>query len=202
MYRDDQPRIAEFARTSPEATAHVIKFVLCSIRRRIELVDGVLRRVARGDFRGLCKFQRDGIAYVDALANDVYTIGNYDDVELVTHYLQVPGLGIAKAGFAAQLLHGVGGCLDTHNLRMLGLHANTFYTPATIGALRKRIKMYLDACENAGDSEKLWDRWCAYVAKLRPGVWSSAQAVSQYHVRAIIETFPTASRRHQTTPRR
>ena len=101
----------------------------------------------------------------------------------------VHGFGLVKAGFVAQLAFGVGGCLDTHNLRRFGISKTTFAkykTLKTVKGRAKKLEAYLDACEAQGGAETLWDGWCNYVAARRPKFYvNGGEQVSALHVEAL-----------------
>jgi hypothetical protein len=189
MFAEHQPVIADWASESPERTAHVIKFVLTTIRCKFEDVPQRLTNALHGNIRTLHPAARLGFAYVDT--NDM-TLDNPEtqpDEALLEHYLQIPGLGIVKSGFVVQLLYGRAGCLDTHNLRIYGLNANTFNCPPKIAALRKRLALYTQTIKLCGGTEALWNRWCTEIHRLRPTKWGSPYAVSRAHINIIIGSY-------------
>ena len=186
MFKNHQPLIEAWAKESPEKTAHVIKFVLASIRCHFERIPERLEKALDGNLRELTPYARDGFAYVDS--TDL-RCENTDDASLLAWYTQVPGIGIVKAGFIVQLLHGRTGCLDTHNLRIYGLNPNVFKMPAKAEALYKRCKLYADVCLTLGGAERLWNRWCQEIVNLRPKEWHHPNVVSQAHVDFILQTF-------------
>lgn len=86
--------------------------------------------------------------------------------DLILDYLAIPGLGIVKASFLAQMTVGDGACLDTLNLRTLGLREDAFKTPKTlqVKTIRARIAAYNATWRSVGDSAHWWDSWCDLVA--------------------------------------
>lgn len=85
---------------------------------------------------------------------------------LIMRYLQVPNLGLAKASFLAQMTIGDGACLDTHNLRHLGLNESAMRLSKTLKEPSKlsRVSAYNAAWRPVGDSEHWWNSWCDYLA--------------------------------------
>lgn len=189
MFTDHQPIIETWAKDSPERTAHVIKFVLSTIRCHFEHVPRRLTKALDGNFTELTPAARLGFRYVDDNDMTVEQHECWSDEYLLRHYLDVPGLGIVKAGFAVTLLHGRSGCLDVHNLRIYGFDAKTFQRPSTTGALRKRLELYTKTIELIGGSETIWNRWCTEIYRLRPKKWTSPNAVSTAHVDFILDTY-------------
>ena len=106
---------------------------------------------------------------------------------MVTHKIidivtEIPGFGVPKAGFASQLIHGSGGCLDVHNLRMYNITDNFNVNGVSPGLKAKRIDNYVRICKNLGGAKKLWDTWCTFVANKYPQHFASTEVVSQLHV--------------------
>jgi hypothetical protein len=104
----------------------------------------------------------------------------------IVHILQsVPSLGPAKAGFCAQMIYGISGCLDTHNLQRFGIREREFrgaeakYKPATVCA---KIASYNDLCRKLGGTAHLWDSWCEYVAHRGTAGTFEANSVSALHL--------------------
>jgi hypothetical protein len=96
---------------------------------------------------------------------------------------RVPGLGLAKGGFALQLIWGLSGCLDTHNIARFGLRERALsHRPSYPSALLSR---YNATCAAAGGPERLWDGWCHYVATKDAGRYDSAEHVSSLHLACI-----------------
>lgn len=186
MFAEHQPIIADFAKQSPENTARVIKFVLLTVRRRLEhvapLMDDDNRRCTSLTLRGIEYAERNAQDLYDDLLDECVS-----DAQCIERLLQVPGLGMVKAGFVMQLVRGRVGCLDSHNIKMYGLNPRAFASTTSITGLRERVRLYMQVCADLGGVEVLWDRWCDYVATLRPKVWSSGEAVSRAHVDLIVK---------------
>jgi hypothetical protein len=107
---------------------------------------------------------------------------------LLEYLCDLPGFGPAKAGFVCQLVYGVAGCIDTHNLARFDIPTRRFdnYKQIkTIKSKRKRIELYLKTCRDAGGCAKLWDGWCEYVAARQPNTYRDAQHVSELHIEAL-----------------
>ena len=191
MYKQQQPVIRHYALTSPKHTLHVIGFVLSSINQRFYRV-GNINEVLRntGDTPHLSKFQRKAWQAIcsesQAIFNFVVANGQCDAFTAIDFYSQLPGLGIVKAGFCAQLLHGVGGCLDRHWLKELGLSPSAFNASGVTPKRRARmLQLYCDTLDTVGTCAYLWDSWCHTVASLYPAHFYGAEHVSQYHWEAI-----------------
>ena len=104
---------------------------------------------------------------------------------LMIIFLRVDGLGIPKAGFCCQLIAGLVGCMDVHNIRMYNLDAKDFTLnpkPKTDKARRTnelKIWNYIRLCADYG-CENLWNSWCAFLAT-KSKRWQDSNHVSEVH---------------------
>ena len=88
--------------------------------------------------------------------------------EALLYLASLSGLGLVKAGFVAQLVLGVAGCLDTHNVAQYGLkqsafNASRFKQAKTAKTRQALVSNYLALCARLGGAAGLWDKWCNYV---------------------------------------
>jgi hypothetical protein len=104
----------------------------------------------------------------------------------IRQWLKVPGLGIVKAGFVAQMTCGKAGCLDMHNIERYGLDVKAFVVPKRVNiadqmaVIDDTINHYLSVCELCGGTEVLWNGWCMYVANTI-STFDGADDVSRRH---------------------
>ncbi len=193
MFADHQPVIAAAGTRDAVSFERVCAFVLATIRCPFpSAVSASKRYYASGELERQAFFgaKLDGLAYVrenaaSLLAECEYVARTSDEpeVELVDIFERIPGIGLAKAGFLAQLLYGRVGCLDTHNLVRFGLRVKEFrsLTEVKRQATRKaKIRQYVDTCAQLGSAAALWDDWCAYVGKTQG--YGSAEQVSAMHL--------------------
>jgi len=122
---------------------------------------------------------------------DVMTIIDSDSDDgtkakkLMDIFLDVDGLGLPKAGFACQLVAGLVGCMDVHNIRRYGIDPKTLSlssnpkTAKGIAANDRKIVDYIDMCHNYG-TENLWDTWCEFLST-KSKRWANANHVSEVH---------------------
>jgi len=105
--------------------------------------------------------------------------------KLMDIFLDVDGLGLPKAGFACQLVAGLVGCMDVHNIRRYGIDPKTLLlsrnpkTSKGIAANDRKIVDYIDMCHNYG-TENLWDTWCEFLST-KSKRWANANHVSEVH---------------------
>ena len=110
-----------------------------------------------------------------------------DPAALMAVFLQVPNLGLVKAGFMCQLFSGGVGCLDLHNLRNYNVPKGltTYNKGATAKTRTRKISEYVTWCAKRR-SEFLWNRWCTMVAEKYPNRFADAEHVSASHVEYLL----------------
>lgn len=190
MYKTHQPIIRNYALQSPKHTLHVISFVLASINQKFYRVRDINANIRdKGDTQHFSKFQRKAWQAITSEAQSIHEFVCQADVTeyvAIDFYSQFPGIGIVKAGFCAQLLHGVGGCLDRHWLKALGLSVGAFNASGVSPRRRAHmLYLYCDTLNKVGSCEHLWNAWCHTVASLYPNHFTDAEHVSSYHWEAI-----------------
>ena len=138
--------------------------------------------------------KRKGIEYL--VRNDAYLYQKsmhiadkygYDSVdgiiEVILLFMRVPNVGMVKAGFIAQMLGFNVACLDSHNLKRLGMTESQTKISKTLSdtAKRRKIRGYVELCQNKG-TEYWWDTWCEHVAGNKANrTLDTADVVSRYH---------------------
>lgn len=190
MFREDQPKIAEFAWRSPENLARTLLFTRFTVRRHLYDVGPYLDHVEEYG-KPACYSDQDAEAFDAIHAGSSYIVSQpwryrFGGMTLFYEVLSYPGFGIVKAGFAVQLLTGDIGCLDTHNIQRFGLTAKDFSASGSWVTVQGRVRKYVALCQSLGGPEFLWDSWCKYVSALYPKMYPTAQAVSSAHVDAIV----------------
>jgi len=194
MFAVHQPLIGAYAVDSPRALADVVAFVLTSIRKPLWRAAADMSLIRSGNLAPLAlPFTREGFEFVKRHRRKLYRDAfarRADAAALVELFSTVPGLGLPKAGFVAQLAFGLGGCIDTHNLKRFGLNPNRWHTSAkTAPHIRSRKAAdYAAVCDRLGGCAFLWDSWCEYVAANSHGArlhYRDAFDVSATHCRAF-----------------
>jgi hypothetical protein len=166
-------------------------FVVLTIRQPFYGVAHQMRDVRKNGAasRYLFGWKRDAFRYLAQhkaslqSSAKAFQAGQISLDSLILAYLAIPGMGIVKASFFAQLTVCDGACLDSHNLKALGLNAAAFKTPKTltVGTIAKRIAAYNAVWRSVGDSAHWWDGWCNWVALLYPKRFQDGAAVSALH---------------------
>lgn len=192
--------IVDHAQKSPDYFPGIGAFVLLTIQQPFWTVPDTVADVATRDYDSpyLWGWKPRGLHYLRTNKHALWqsAVECYNGTksldELILDYLAVPGLGIVKSSFLAQLTVGQGACLDTLNLRMLGLDENAFKLSKelTVKTIRRRIATYNATWKAAGDSAYWWDAWCELVA-------SRSHNVRGYAMRSIGNSAAAVSHAHR-----
>jgi hypothetical protein len=200
MFKTHQTEIADYALKSPDNMARVLQFVILTIRQPLSRIPGDMALVDKKGAKAhvLWGFKRVAWEHVQAHKAEIYrealelaAIADPSEAErqLVSFFALLPGFGLAKGGFATQLIFGLGGCLDTHNCSRFGLNAQWFKDYKRLKRWAFRYLMldtYLDYVRKLGGSEALWNSWCEFVATKEPNTYKGPFHVSRLHRDAII----------------
>ena len=202
MFNNHQPTIQASALASPHGLERVVQFVSLTIRQPIEIVPDVLQDILDGApdaERYLFGSKRATFAYAAENREELYAdvMALFDsplddharEDGIVDRFTRIPGIGLVKAGFVAQLACGVSGCIDSHNLARYGINPNTYrasrYDKASHGLKKSIVRAYHDHVRMLGGTAFLWDSWCDYVAALRGNM--SGHDVSAIHLYACTD---------------
>jgi hypothetical protein len=186
VYTPDQSIIAAHA-DSPDGLVDVITFVITTVNQRFHYVGNILETVHTQGLdacKALTGSQKRGIAFCVMHARELRTELRCGSVlHCLRQLIEIPHIGIVKAGFILQLVRGEVGCLDRHNLRAAGIHERAFNSvPQSTEGLTLKLRTYIGLCTQLGTPAHLWDTWCALIARKYPQHFPDAQAVSWAHV--------------------
>lgn len=95
---------------------------------------------------------------------------------------EIPGIGVVKGGFILQCAFGVSGCIDSVNVKRLGINPNLVRSRKKLSpeAQTRRVRGYLALIERCGGTARLWDDWCVAIAE-RDARFQGAEDVSRRH---------------------
>lgn len=183
------------ALSSPDRFFKSVAFVLATIQQRFDTVALIVDRLEKegAESRFLFGSKRDGYNYASEnrrvllkQAQD-FVKGKNSLETLILDFMEIPGLGLAKASFLAQIVVGDGACLDRHNLRFLGLPENFVKAPKTLQAasLFRRVQVYNETWQKHGNSALWWNQWCDHVADIYPRSFANGSEVSKLHRIAV-----------------
>jgi hypothetical protein len=195
MYDRDMPLMKAHALASPSGLVDVVAFVLCTIQQPLQSVgrqmadiraNGASSKYLFGSKRGGYEY---AVAHADVLhAAIVKAVEVRDTIGAIDVLSNIPGLGIVKASFVAQIVGLEVACLDGHNLKRLGLAEATFKLSKTVkpDTKRKKIAHYVKACAETGGARFWWNSWCEYVAGNKANrSLTDGDMVSAYHVACL-----------------
>jgi hypothetical protein len=189
------PLMRAHALASPQGLVDVIGFVLSTIQQPLQSVKAQMAelRSSGADSKYLFGAKRIGYRYALEHAEVLHAaitkaVEVNDTIGAVDILSTIPGLGIVKASFVAQIVGLEASCLDGHNLKRLGLGEATFKLAKSVKPETKRAKIakYLDICASTGGAEYWWNTWCEFVAGNRANrKLTTADIVSRYHVECL-----------------
>jgi hypothetical protein len=186
MYDNHVPIISAAMREDYETFRRGLAFVVCSIRQPIMSVPDQLAALFDGgeDDNPLFghKWQAwDFILSVRCRALWERIRMSFDAPRVIFEVSRIPGIGIVKAGFVAQLMGCDVACLDSRNIKRDGRNVNQYRSR---GGKQKETRAYMRKIEayaqdTGGKSRKYWDTWCREVGKVN-GI--TAEEVSALHL--------------------
>lgn len=202
MFKQHQARIGSFARDNADNMAQVIQFVFLTVQQPLEGVSDQMKDVNEegAGSQYLWGWKQEAFANLDQYQDDIYRdamaiFSGYADPdtqakELLRYFADMPGLGLAKAGFVIQLCFGLSGCIDSHNLERFGISyadisASRYKRAKTQKTKNRLLDLYCGLVTKCGGTADLWDGWCEYVADRRPNQYDSAWDVSALHCESI-----------------
>lgn len=197
MYKLDAVNCQQYSQQSPDNLTDMVLMVVLSIQQNwLSVGDQMLDvRKCGADSKFLwgnkiktyeylrdnsCQLYADAMAVIDSDQSDRDKARSLMEV-----FLRVTGLGIPKAGFVCQLMAGLVGCMDVHNIRMYGLDIKSLSlaknpkTSKGIDANNRKVVAYIDMCHDIG-TEKLWNNWCNFLAT-KSKKWRDGSHVSAVH---------------------
>lgn len=203
MFAEHQPIISEYGRANPEHWAHVATFVMLTARVPLarvgaDLIDVQDARNEQDVASILFGWKASAFGFVHAHKGKLHTdcehilAASTQPADALLNYVvrSMPGFGLVKGGFLLQLLYGLSGCLDTHNLRRFNVprsavRADTIKRTTSQTLVDKKIRAYNRTITKLGGTEALWNEWCHYLAETQPKLYRSAEYVSALHVSAL-----------------
>ena len=201
MYKLHNPKVRAFGQRGPKEMEQVITFVFASIRVQTSLLPRFMKEWRKRGMKSswIWGNKRTGLRYVRKNRNLIFSRfqkilrskNSKIEHDLIMLFLEIPGLGIPKAGFVTQLLSGKSGCLDVHNIRRyLPDQDAAKGTPAffqtsgnTIVTKSRKVEQYMEITAAAGGSRSMWNTWCNHIAMLQPKHFATGYDVSELHVR-------------------
>ena len=204
MFRNHNPKINNFAQRNPDNLFLVIMMVVLSIQQKWSLVGDMMSdiKVDKLQSKYIWGNKVKSYVYLSTHKHMLYSRmmavlnSNKDDFgkshSLMHMFLKVEGLGLAKAGFVCQLVAGLVGWMDVHNIKTYGVDPNLLKynkklkTRKSIAANNKKVVDYIDLCDQYG-AENLWNSWCSMIADKYPQDFVDGYHVSELHYTYLID---------------
>lgn len=185
MYQDHVPILNAGMRADPDTFVRGVTFAFLSIRTQFIRVAGQMAEVDRAgqSARALWGFKRGAYDFLRLNKFDLHTrvVAATDSETAIEALTTIPGMGIVKSAFVCQMMGHDVGCLDTRNIKRLGLNPREYRSDGEAGkhtaAFKRKIGRYVDA--TYGKAETLWNDWCEDVAKVYA---VSAEDISRQHL--------------------
>ena len=174
MYDSHVPIIAEAMRENFEAFRRGLAFVVCSIRQPIVTTpDQIAALFDGGETDESPLFGHKWDAWNFILSPKCAELwkrvkAEYDPETVIWEVSRIPGIGIVKAGFVAQLMGLDVACLDSRNIKRDGRNPEQYRSRGGMqkdtAAFRRKVKAYV--ADTGGKAREYWDVWCTHVAQV------------------------------------
>lgn len=174
MYAEHVPAIAANMRADAETFLRGCLFAVCSIRQPVINVPAHLDDIERERAQSiyLIGHKREAYRFLvthrDELWADVCSIALGEPAAAILRLCDIPGIGIVKAGFIAQMLGFDVACIDTRNIQREGRNPRAYRSDGEARkrtpAFRRKIARYV--ADVGGRAAHYWDTWCNEVGPI------------------------------------
>lgn len=185
MYQDHVGLLSVAMRHDPDIFFRGVTFAVLSIRQQFVRIRDQMAEVenASTKARALWGYKRGAYDFLRknkcVLHRSVVSSQYAEDA--IEHLTSIPGLGIVKSAFVAQMMGFDVGCLDSRNIVRLGLNPREWRTDGEErkqgAAFKRKVARYVD--ETSGRAEELWNDWCEDAAQVYK---VTAQEISADHL--------------------
>ena len=134
LFKLHNPIVNSYMQKSADNTADGVLMASLSMRRPWITVGtqmkeykshGLRAKAIWGNKRATAKWvRRNKNKLFENVTASLNFTGRRRKVQMMLAFLDVPGIGLAKAGFCCQLFAGIVGCIDTHNIRLYNVDPN------------------------------------------------------------------------------
>ena len=209
MFKDINPRINEYMQLSPIGMQDGIMFVVLSIKTPFHTMKTQMLDYKQNglDSKYVWGFKKDTLKYLMEHSGELYDdlmelwltpkkelggTADTKDAAMMMRLMEVPGLGMVKAGFVMQMMFGRVGCMDVHNTRRF-YKVDSKDVQISAGVRKDSTKFrkiigYVQLCKGNRSTSKLWDSWCEQLVwkPCNRGRFADGNAVSQFHLQALV----------------
>ncbi len=200
MYKRDVQEIMNICHAK-KSVLPVVTFTLSTIQAGLSTCLGQIQDINENGSASRFCWGLKGDGYDYTRNNDAYLWGKVNHikdtlgtesieacVEVIMLFMRVPNLGMVKAAFVAQMFGFNVACIDSHNIKRLGLKPSAVQTPPAKmkeASKRKKVTKYVEMCQIEG-TEYWWNTWCDHVAGNRANkALDTGDIVSRYHVECV-----------------
>jgi hypothetical protein len=187
MYADHVPIISGAMRSDLATFKRGVMFAILSARVQFHRVPDQCEELKRNGRDAAClwNWKFDAYCYLEANAEALHAaaIAARDAADCIKALCIIPGLGIVKGAFVAQMLGHDVACLDARNIQREGRNPRAFRTDGKKqgAAFERKVTKYCN--ETRGRASELWDTWCNEVG---PDYGMTGEACSLLHVTSIV----------------
>ena len=199
MFKIHNMKINAHAQRNPDNLFAVVMMVSLSIQQKWSLVGDMLEdmqdnksdsKYLWGNKKATYQYMTTHKHFIFGQMMAVMKSKNLTDhaksISLMKIFLKVEGLGLAKAGFVCQLVGGLVGCMDVHNIKTYGVKSNSLKLNKNLSSTkglennRRKVEKYITLCHDYG-TENLWNSWCSMIADKYPKDFIDSNHVSEVH---------------------
>ena len=187
MYETHVPYIASAMRQDADAFARGVTFALLSIQQMFITVPKAMVDVEQNDTASRFLFGFKASAYHFLMEHKVglhaACVAATSPAEVIATVATIPGIGIVKAAFVAQLMGHDVACLDTRNIQREKRNPREYRSRKDCSPRKfaKDIERYVR--DTGGKAREYWDTWCTDVAKT---YGMTPLAVSKLHLDCVV----------------
>ena len=187
MYETHVPYIASAMRQDADAFARGVTFALLSIQQMFVTVPKAMVDVEQNDTASRFLFGSKAGAYHFLMEHKVglhaACVAATSPAEVIATVATIPGIGIVKAAFVAQLMGHDVACLDTRNIQREKRNPREYRSRKDCSPRKfaKDIERYVR--DTGGKAREYWDTWCTDVAKT---YGMTPLAVSKLHLDCVV----------------
>jgi len=199
MYNRDQKVIGMLSKGNPKATKQICIFVADSVRNQFTGTEKRLKEIKKFGAKATAlnnKVKNNGYKYIQNNYKHLHEVIHAKEslftmADKLVALTEIPGIGLVKAGFILQLCLGKVGCIDCHNALRFDVNLDKFKLNSNtkLATKIKKAQEYIELCDQAGGSRKLWNGWCAFIATKYPSHFDNANDVSRVHADAIVSVM-------------
>ena len=187
MYETHVPYIASAMRQDADAFARGVTFALLSIQQMFVTVPKAVVDVEQNGTASRFLFGFKAGAYHFLMEHKVglhaACVAATSPAEVIATVATIPGIGIVKAAFVAQLMGHDVACLDTRNIQREKRNPREYRSRKDCSPRKfaKDIERYVR--DTGGKAREYWDTWCIDVAKI---YGMTPLAVSKLHLDCVV----------------